>query len=77
MNGDRQPQDGSSDSESHKASPLQVAATIFWALFAIGKRGTWEKGGTTITLRQAVIGAFAGLLVVVVLLVLLVRAIVR
>ena len=55
-----------------KASPLQVAATMFWALFAIGRRNTWHKDGATITLFQAVVGAFVGLIVIVLLLVLLV-----
>jgi hypothetical protein len=56
-----------------KAGPLQVAATIFWALFAIGKKDTWRKDGATVTLFQVVVGAFVGLLIVVALLVLLVR----
>jgi len=55
-----------------KASPLQVAATMFWALFAIGRRNTWHKDGATITLFQAVVGAFVGLVVIVALLIFLV-----
>lgn len=55
-----------------KASPLQVAATMFWALFAIGRKDTWHKDGATITLFQAVVGAFVGLVVIVALLILLV-----
>jgi hypothetical protein len=55
-----------------KASALQVAATMFWALFAIGRKDTWHKDGATITLFQAVVGAFVGLIVIVALLVLLV-----
>lgn len=55
-----------------KASPLQVAATMFWALFAIGRKNTWQKDGATITLFQAVVGAFVGLIVIVALLILLV-----
>jgi len=60
-----------------KASPLQVAATMFWALFAIGRRNTWHKDGATITLFQAVVGAFVGLIVIVTLLVLLVVLVTR
>lgn len=59
--------------EPRKAGPLQVAATIFWALFAIGKKDTWRKDGATVTLFQVVAGALIGLIVVVALLVLLVR----
>ena len=55
-----------------KASPLQVAATMFWALFAIGRKDTWHKDGATITLFQAVVGAFVGLIVIVALLIVLV-----
>ncbi len=46
----------------------QVASTMFWALFMIGKKGTWEKDGATITLGQAVVGAVvAGLIVILIL----------
>jgi len=45
---------------------------MFWGLFAIGRRNTWHKEGATITLRQAVVGAFVGLIVIVALLYLLV-----
>ena len=55
-----------------KAGTLQVAATMFWALFAIGRKNTWHKDGATITLFQAVVGAFVGLIVIVALLILLV-----
>ena len=52
-----------------KASIGQVAATLFWGLCMIGKKGTWERDGAKITLRQAVAGAMAaGLVVVTVLL---------
>lgn len=56
-----------------KASMVQVAATMFWGLCMIGKRGTWERNGATITLRQAIIGAVIAGCVVVAILVLLVR----
>ena len=56
----------------HRASALQVATTMFWALFAIGRKNTWQKDGATITLFQAVVGAFVGLVVIVALLILLV-----
>ena len=55
-----------------KAGPLQVAATMFWGLFAIGRKGTWQKEGATITLFQAVVGALAGMVVIVALLIALV-----
>ena len=56
-----------------KASLGQVAATMFWGLIMIGKRGTWERNGATITLRQAVVGAIVAGCIVVFVLVLLVR----
>lgn len=56
-----------------KATLGQVAATMFWGLCMIGKRGTWEKDGVTITLKQAVVGAIVAGCVVVFVLVMLVR----
>jgi hypothetical protein len=55
-----------------KASIRQVAATIFFALFAIGKKNTWHKDGATVTLFQIVVGALIGFAVVVGLLIALV-----
>ena len=55
-----------------KASIRQVAATIFFALFAIGKKNTWHKDGATVTLFQIVAGALIGFVVVVGLLITLV-----
>lgn len=55
-----------------KASIRQVAATIFFALIAIGKKNTWQKDGATVTLFQVVVGAFVGFLVIVAVLVTLV-----
>jgi len=55
-----------------KAGIRQVAATIFFALFAIGKKNTWHKDGATVTLFQVVVGALVGSVVVIAALVLLV-----
>jgi len=55
-----------------KASIRQVAATIFFALFAIGKKNTWHKDGATVSLFQIVVGALIGFVVVVGLLITLV-----
>lgn len=60
-----------------KAGPWQVATTIFWALFAIGKKNTWKKDGATVTPFQIVVGAFIGLVILVVLLILLVQLVTR
>jgi hypothetical protein len=64
--------DGQEVAPRRKAGALQVAATMFWALFAIGRKNTWHKDGATITLAQAVVGAFVGLIVIVAVLILLV-----
>ena len=64
------PKDGHDDPAApvRKAGWRQVASTMFWALFMIGRKGTWEKEGATITLPQAVVGALvAGVVVVLVL----------
>jgi hypothetical protein len=55
-----------------KASLGQVAATIFFGMLMIGRKGTWHRDGATVTFAQVVVGAFAGLAVVVVVLALLV-----
>ena len=52
-----------------KAGVRQVAATIFFALFAIGKRNTWHRDGATVTLFQVVVGALVGSVVVIAMLV--------
>jgi len=51
-----------------KAGWGQVAATIFFGLLMIGRKGTWHRDGATVTFAQVVVGAFVGLAVVVVLL---------
>lgn len=49
-----------------RASIRQVAATIFFGLFAIGKKNTWQKEGAedgataTVTLPQIIVGALVG-----------------
>lgn len=55
-----------------KASLRQVAATIFFGLFMIGRKDTWHRDGATVSFAQVVVGAFVGLAIVVGLLVLLV-----
>jgi hypothetical protein len=51
-----------------RASPLQVAKTMFFALIAIGHKNTWHKEGATVSFAQVVVGAFVGLAVLLVLL---------
>lgn len=51
-----------------KAGIGQVVATMFFALIAIGRKNTWHKDGATVTFAQVVVGAFAGLLVLIALL---------
>ena len=54
-----------------KATLGQVAATMFWGMCMIGKKGTWERDGAKISLPQVIIGALiAGCVVVALLLVL-------
>jgi Protein of unknown function (DUF2970) len=60
-----------------KASIRQVAATIFFALFAIGKKNTWQKDGATVTMLQIVVGAFIGFVLVVGLLIVIVSLVTR
>ena len=60
-----------------KAGLLQVAATIFWGLFMIGRKGTWEKDGAIVSLPQVVIGALVGAALVVLVLIIIVRLVLR
>ena len=51
-----------------RTSLRQVAATMFWGLLMIGRKGTWERDGAIVSMKQVVIGAIiAGVLVVVTL----------
>ncbi len=56
-----------------KAGLAQVIATMFWALCMIGKKGTWERDGATLTMGQVIAGALVMTVVVIGLLILLVK----
>ncbi|MGA0114514.1 MAG: hypothetical protein ACO3IW_03085 [Burkholderiales bacterium] len=56
-----------------RAGIRQVIATMFWGLCMIGKKGTWERDGVTLTPVQVVVGALVTTVVVIGLLLLLVR----
>ena len=56
-----------------KAGLRQVAATMLWGMCMIGKKGTWERDGATVTLKQVIVGALITTIVVVAVLLLLVR----
>ena len=60
-----------------KAGWIQVARTIFWGLFMIGRKGTWEKDGAVVSLPQIIVGAFIGLAVVLAVLIGIVRMVLR
>jgi hypothetical protein len=63
--------------EKKKAGIGQVAATIFFGLFAIGKKNTWQKDGATVTLFQVVVGALIGFAVVLAILITIVTLVTR
>jgi hypothetical protein len=56
-----------------KAGTRQVVATLLWGMCMIGKKGTWERDGATVTMPQIVVGAVIATIVVIATLVLLVR----
>ncbi len=60
-----------------KAGVTQVMATMFWALCMIGKKGTWERDGATLTPRQVIAGALVMTVIVIGILLLLVQLAVR
>ncbi len=65
------------DPPTKKATFAQVAATMFWGLCMIGKKGTWERDGVKVSLPQVIVGALIAGGVVVTLLVLLAHFVVR
>jgi hypothetical protein len=54
-----------------KAGWRQVMATMFWGLMMIGKKGTWERDGATLSMRQLIGGAL--IMTVIGILILLVK----
>jgi hypothetical protein len=56
-----------------KAGWQQVMATMFWGLLMIGRKGTWERDGATLSRWQILIGALLMTAVVITVLLLLVR----
>lgn len=71
------PSDPPSQPAKKKAGLRQVAATMFWGLFMIGKRGTWEKDGATVTLFQLIVGGVVTAVLIVLFLVMIVALVVR
>ena len=55
-----------------RASWRQVARTMFWGVFMVGRKATMEKDGARMTFAQVVVGAVAALFVVLAVLALLV-----
>lgn len=56
-----------------KAGWGQVMATMFWGLMMIGKKGTWERDGATLSMRQVIVGALIMTVIVIAILLLLVK----
>ncbi len=48
-------------------------ATMFWGLMMIGKKGTWERDGATLSMRQLIGGALIMTVIVIGILILLVK----
>ena len=60
-----------------KAGFFQVAATIFWGLFMIGRKGTWDRDGAIVSLGQVIVGAAVGGVLVVLSLIAIVILVLR
>jgi hypothetical protein len=73
MNDPRSSSPGVPAAASRKAGWRQVMATMFWGLLMIGKKGTWERDGATLTRWQILAGALLMTALVVAVLLLLVR----
>jgi len=61
------------DQVRRKAGLGQVAATMFWGLLMVGRKGTWERDGISPTPLQLLAGAIITTLLVILLLVSLAR----
>jgi len=59
-----------------RATPLQVAKTVFWSFFGVRKRAEYENDAVTLTLLQVVIAGIIGAVIFVLSLVMLVRYII-
>jgi len=73
MNDASKPGPDHSHPAARKAGWRQVMATMVWGLLMIGKKGTWERDGATLTLKQVLAGALIMTLLVIAILLLLVR----
>ncbi|MGP1665659.1 MAG: hypothetical protein ACTS5I_07075 [Rhodanobacter sp.] len=62
---------------TRRASIFQVIATMFCGVFAIGAKGTWQRGGATVTFTQVIIAAVITLIVLVLVLVAIVKLVVH
>jgi len=62
-----------SGTATKKAGWRQVMATMIWGLMMIGKKGTWERDGATLSMRQVVFGALIMTVIVIGILILLVK----
>ncbi len=69
---DKQSDDGT-NAPPRRAGLLQVAKTLFFGLFAVGMKGTWNKDGVQVTPGQIVAGAIAGGVLLILALVMIVR----
>ena len=48
-------------------------ATMIWGLMMIGKKGTWERDGAILRMRQVIVGAMIMTVIVIGILILLVK----
>lgn len=56
-----------------KATPLQVAKTVFWSFLGIRKRAAYEKDAVSLTPVQVISAGIIGAIIFVLSLVVLVR----
>ena len=56
-----------------KATPLQVAKTVFWSFFGIRRRAEYEKDAVSLTPVQVICAGLIGALIFVLSLIMLVR----
>jgi Protein of unknown function (DUF2970) len=73
----KRPQDPATELPRRKASPLQVAAAVFWSFFGIRKHKKWQEDAGSITPVQAIIGGLVGALIFVLTLLFIVHLVTR
>jgi hypothetical protein len=62
-----------SETAPRKATPLQVAKTVFWSFFGVRRRSDYERDAVSVSPVQVIVAGIVGAAIFVLSLVMLVR----